>query len=229
VARARSERGTEPVRWPAFLAVAVAAALYALLPSAITVLPRVLVPAIALALLVPIAVIHRRRMTGRDRVARVLAVCLLLVLALVNTVSLVVLLAKLVSSQEKGSALLLGALQVWLVNGIVFALAYWEIDRGGPIRRATDRRTQLPEADFRFPQDENQSNVDEVAAGSSVKSDWRPSFMDYLYVSCTNSTAYSPTDTMPLTSRAKALMAVQCVESIVLTVLVIARGVSLLG
>jgi hypothetical protein len=219
----------DPVRWPAFLAVAVAAALYALLPSAITVLPRVLVPAIALVLMVPIAVIHRRRMTGRDRMARTLAVCLLLVLALVNTVSLAVLLAKLVSSEEKGSALLLGALQVWLVNGIVFALAYWELDRGGPVRRAADRRPQLPPADFRFPQDENQSNVDEVAAGSSVQSDWRPGFMDYLYVSCTNSTAYSPTDTMPLTGRAKALMAVQCVESIVLTVLVIARGVSLLG
>src|SRR5262249_20649587 len=93
VARAGVER-KDPVRWPAFLAVGVAAALYALLPSAITVLPRVLIPAIALVLLVPIAVIHRRRMTGRDRMARLLAVCLLLVLALVNTGSLALRLAK---------------------------------------------------------------------------------------------------------------------------------------
>jgi uncharacterized membrane protein len=64
---------------------------------------------------------------------------------------------------------------------------------------------------------------------SSVHSDWRPALWDYLYVSITNSTAYSPTDVMPLTQRAKLLMGVQGLESFVLSILVIARAVNLLG
>jgi hypothetical protein len=170
------------------------------------------------------------RLTARDRTSRVLAVALLLVLAFVNTWSLGVLVVQLVhGSASGGTDLLLGALQVWVVNGLVFGLAYWELDRGGPVARRTVSRDRLRPADFRFPQDEDTDNVTEVAADSSQYSDWRPRLLDYLYVSCTNSTAYSPTDAMPLTARAKALMAGQSVESLLLSVLVIARGVSLLS
>ena len=82
---------------------------------------------------------------------------------------------------------------------------------------------------FRFTQDETQDTVIEVAAGSSEKADWIPTFVDYLYLSTTNSSAFSPTDTMPLTSRAKILMAVQATAALITSLLVIARAVGALG
>src|SRR5437588_547832 len=85
-------------------------------------------------------------------------------------------------------AIPLSAIEVWLTNIIVFALGYWELDRGGPVRRAHARQDELPPADFRFSQDENDDAVQEVARGSSGNSGWVPSFVDYLYVSITNST-----------------------------------------
>ncbi len=111
---------------------------------------------------------------------------------------------------------------------IAFGLTYWELDRGGPVKRTQASRADLPLADFRFSQDENDDAVEEVAEGSSVKSDWVPTLVDYLYVSVTNSTAFSPTDTMPLSSRAKVLMAVQSVAALLTSLLVIARAVSVL-
>ena len=108
---------------------------------------------------------------------------------------------------DQGSALLAGAAQVWLTNVIVFALAYWELDRGGPVAAPSSPRPELPPADFRFPQDEDHDAIDEVAARSVGRSGWTPGFIDYLYVSVTNSSAFSPTDTMPLSHRAKMLMA----------------------
>jgi hypothetical protein len=156
-------------------------------------------------------------------------VTLIGVLAVVNTASLVSVVAALVDgSAKQGTDLLLGAFQIWLVNGIVFGLIYWELDRGGPVVRATAKRQDLPPADFRFPHDENDGAIVEVAASSSKTIDWRPNLVDYLYVACTNSTAFSPTDTMPLKSRTKALMALQAIESLVLSLLVVARGVSLI-
>ena len=121
--------------------------------------------------------------------------------------------------------LLLAALQIWLTNIIVFALTYWELDRGGPVQRAKRPRAELPPADFRFSQDEDADAIDEVAASSSVRVDWAPVFVDYLYVSVTNSSAFSPTDTMPLSSRAKLLMSIQAVSALIVSLLVIAKAV----
>jgi hypothetical protein len=129
---------------------------------------------------------------------------------------------------ENGPGLLLAAGQVWLTNVLVFALAFWELDRGGPVRRTQTARPALPTADFRFPQDEDHDAINEVAARSAAKSGWVPGFIDYLYMSMTNSSAFSPTDTMPLSPRAKMLMALESVSALMLSVLVIARGVSLL-
>jgi hypothetical protein len=96
-------------------------------------------------------------------------------------------------------------------------------------RRTRSPRAQVPPADFRFPQDEDHDAIAEVAVRSSAKSDWSPAFIDYFYVSITNSSAFSPTDTMPLSHHAKMLMATESVSAIALSVIVIARGVSLLG
>ncbi|MGZ4569065.1 MAG: hypothetical protein ACXVFZ_19960, partial [Blastococcus sp.] len=146
-----------------------------------------------------------------------------------NSVALVMLLDALLASQVKdGRALLIAALQVWLTNIIVFGLAFWELDRGGPVARTQKPRTELNPADFRFSQDENDDAITEVAAGSSKKSGWVPALHDYLYVSLTNSTAFSPTDTMPLTGRAKLLMGVESSSALIVSVLVIARGVGIL-
>jgi hypothetical protein len=125
--------------------------------------------------------------------------------------------------------MLLAAGQVWLTNIIAFGLIFWELDRGGPVARTQIReRRDLPPADFRFSQDENDDAVDEVAVGASGRSDWVPTLMDYLYVSVTNSTAFSPTDTMPLSVRAKLLMSVESVAALLTSVLVIARAVGAL-
>jgi uncharacterized membrane protein len=216
-------------RYPAAAAILVAIALYLLLPSALVVGPRYLVPALELVLLVPLLVGNPRRMTRESRALRWVSIGLLLLIAAANLSSLVLLVDQLVNGATKnGGALLLGAAQVWLTNIIVFALAYWELDRGGPVVRTRLPRSQLPPADFRFPQDEDHDAIDEVAARSAARSDWSPAYLDYLYVSVTNSSAFSPTDTMPLSHRAKVLMATESVSALMLSVLVIARGVSLL-
>jgi hypothetical protein len=112
---------------------------------------------------------------------------------------------------------------------IGFGLLFCELDRGGPIARRKLPRKQLPPAGWRFSQDENDDAVVEVAADSSKRSGWVPIFVDYLYVSLTNSSAFSPTDTMPLTSRAKALMGLQATAALLTALIVIARAVGSLG
>ena len=215
-------------RYPAAAAVLVAIVLYAALPSALLVGPRFLVPVLEVALFVPLLVGNPRRMTRETRVLRSISIALILTIAATNVVSLALLVDELVHGVHQGTDLLVGAAQVWLTNIIVFSLAYWELDRGGPVVRTREPRAMLPPADFRFPQDEDHDAVDEVAVRSAVRSDWSPAFLDYFYVSVTNSSAFSPTDTMPLSHRAKMLMAVESVSALMLSVIVIARGVSLL-
>jgi hypothetical protein len=122
------------------------------------------------------------------------------------------------SRVQAGAELLTAALQVWLTNIIVFGLAFWELDRGGPVARTQLPRDRLPAADFRFSQGENDDAVVEVAVGSSGRADWVPTLIDYLYESVTNSTAFSPTDTMPLTTWAKLLMSVESVGALLTSV-----------
>jgi hypothetical protein len=207
----------------------VAISLYAALPERLLLGPRVVVPILEAALFIPLVAANPHRMTRDNRWLRKLSIALVLLIAATNAGSLALVVLALVGGRaNEGSTLLLAAGQVWLTNVLVFALAYWELDRGGPVTRTQAARPGLPVADFRFPQDEDQDAIDEVAAGSAAKSGWVPGFIDYLYVSVTNSSAFSPTDTMPLSSRAKLLMALESVSALMLSVLVIARGVSLL-
>ena len=226
--RAAREPRPGEFRLPSEIATLLAAALYALLPNPLVLGPRLVVPGLELLLFVPLALVNPRRMTSQNRRLRLIDIGLLSIIAAANTVALVLLLRALVSGSGHGSSLLLGAGQVWLTNILVYALAFWQLDRGGPVQRTQAERTSLPDADFRFPQDEDHDAVTEVARRSSESSDWTPGFIDYLYVSVTNSSAFSPTDTMPLSPRAKLLMAAESVSAILLSVLVIARGVSLL-
>lgn len=117
------------------------------------------------------------------------------------------------SKLSAGDLLVHGA-AVWLSNIITFGLLFWQLDEGGPAQRAVRGRG---EPDFLFPQD------------TRPGSDWSPRLGDYLYVSLTNAIAVSPTDTMPLTRRAKGMMAVESVVSYVVVILVVARAVNVLG
>jgi len=217
-------------RWPAIVALVVALTLYALLPS--TFLPELRYAAVGLGalLLIPLIVVNPTRFTRQKMWSRWLSVGQVLFLGLANQVALVQLVIELIHSEKSdGPSLLLAALQVWITNVILYALIYWELDRGGPVVRTTAKRAELPQADFRFPQDEDHDAIEEVSARSSAKSDWTPSYLDYLYFSLSNSMAFSPTDAMPLSHRAKALMGLESFAGFVILALVIARAVSLLG
>jgi hypothetical protein len=225
---AASTNQGEP-RLPAAAAVIVAIALYAALPNRLYIGPRYVVPALELILFIPLLLANPRRMSRQNRLLRRLSIALLLLIAVSNLAALVLLIRSLVIGQATVGGQLLGAAgQVWFTNVLVFALAYWELDRGGPVSRVRLPRPRLPAADFRFPQDEDHDAIAEVARRSSVKSGWTPGFIDYLYVSVTNSSAFSPTDTMPLSARAKLLMAVESVSALALSVLVVSFGVGLL-
>ena len=217
-------------RLPAVIGLAIALTLYATLPS--TFLPglRFTVVAIGLAMLVPLIALNPHRLRRETKWSRFLAVGQALLLVAANEVALVQLVIQLVTAQKSdGLTLLVAALQVAVTNVIAFALVYWELDRGGPVTRRHAERSDLPLADFRFPQDEDHDAVEEVAARSSVRTGWVPSFFDYVYFSASNSMAFSPTDAMPLSMRAKALMVLESSGAFVLLALVIARAVSELG
>ena len=117
---------------------------------------------------------------------------------------------------SKGNELIVSGILIWLTNFLIFGLWYWELDRGGPGKRASGN-DQAP--DFLFPQ----MNDDRIQP-----SGWRPQFIDYLYVSLTNAAAFSPTDTMPLTPMAKSIMGVQSLVSLVTIGLIVSRAVNIL-
>lgn len=148
------------------------------------------------------------------------ALALLALIALGNLVSVAVLVVALVTTKSDelgGVQLLVTTGTIWALNVLVFGLAYWDLDDGGPLERARHER-KTP--DFRFPQDE----TPEVAP-----EDWRPRVWDYIFVALTSGTAFSPTDTMPLTPKLKLLVGLEEFVSLILIVLVTARAVSVLG
>jgi hypothetical protein len=144
---------------------------------------------------------------------------LLALVSLTTLVSLILLARFLLDgSQARGHALLFAGAVLWMTNVLVFGIWYWELDGGGPGARLTrDGGSVRP--DFLFPQ----------MAQPQLASGWRPAFVDYLYTSYTNATAFSPTDTLPLTGMAKLLMAVQSLTALVTVVLVVARAVNALA
>jgi uncharacterized membrane protein len=210
-------------RWPASLAVAGAIALYIVLPDKIItgLGPRWLVPSLEAALGLALLVASPHRLSEESIRLRAAAMTLIAMVNLANVVSLVELIRDLVAAHPHanpgGRALVFASVPVWLTNVLVFALWYWELDRGGPAARLQARRRQ---PDFLFPQ---MSNPGSTVAG------WSPTFLDYLYTSFTNATAFSPTDTMPLTAWAKILMMVQSLASLLTVAIVVSRAVNILS
>jgi uncharacterized membrane protein len=209
--------GSMEPRWPASLAVAAALLLYMTLPGTFTIGPGWVIPALEAALLIPLTV--RAPYRHREEV-RLIRLASLLLIALVNlaVVASLVLMVNLVLSGDAvtGRQLIFSGIQIWLTLILVFSLWYWEVDRGGPgIRGQADQAAP----DFLFPQ---------MATHELGQSGWVPGFVDYLYLSFTNATAFSPTDTMPLTVRAKLLMLFESLASITTIVMVAGRAVNIL-
>jgi uncharacterized membrane protein len=205
-------------RWPVAVAVVVAIVLQWLLPSRLALTPRWLLPGLEIALLVGLIILNPVRLTREVRAARVASLAMVAAVTAANGVSAGLLAYRLVhgTATDDPAVLLATGGAVYLTNIIAFALWYWELDRGGPFARAA-ARTAYP--DFLFPQMSDPSTADPA---------WEPLFADYLYVSFTNTVAFSPTDTMPLTRWAKLLMMLQSVVALSLVALVLAHAVNVL-
>jgi len=214
-------------RWPAFASLIVMLVLYALAPAELV--PRLVLIGIAVLMFVPLLVLNPHRLSRETSWSRWLSISFALVLVVGNLIDMGSLIYDLVSGSTLGYRILLTALQVWAANIVAFAIVYWEMDRGGPVSRGTQARNKLVRPDFKFVQDDDGDSVTEVKAQSSEFADWRPGFIDYLYMSLTNMIAFSPTDTMPLTPRAKMLMGLQSLCGFILLALVIARSVNILA
>ena len=203
--------------WPAALTVAAVLVVQLLLERDLSMQPRWLLPGGELAVVLALLIAEpSRRMAILPRWPHVH-----LIPAAVLSTAIAVTLGYLIDSLIHGSnlpavRLLADALAVWLSSAVVFSLWYWELDGGGPAARAlAPSRHSL---DFLFPQQLSP----ELAPG------WRPTYVDYLYLSFTNQTAFSPTDTMPLSRWAKGLMTIQAVISLVVVTLVVSRAVNII-
>ena len=203
--------------WPARVSVLVIVTLQLLLNERLSLGPNWLAPMLELGFLAVLFTMSHERRIGRHRTSRLAAMVMTLFINSFNLASLVLLVESLLhGSKSSGTTLLIDALNIWLTNMIVFALWYWELDQGGPHERGL---ANCPLPDFLFPQ---------MTAREFSPPDWSPGFVDYLFVSFTNATAFSPTDTLPLTPAAKALMMVQAATSLLTVALVASRAVNIL-
>jgi uncharacterized membrane protein len=206
----------EPV-WPAQATVVGAIVLQLTLPGRLTAGPVWLLPSLEAVLLVGLGIASPAQLQREHTRRRQIALGLTALITAANVYSLIELSRELLHHQVKnGYGLIIGGMQIWLTNFLIFALWYWEMDRGGPGARAAGHDGS---PDFLFPQ----MNDDRVLEPS-----WRPRFIDYLYLALTNATAFSPTDAMPLTRSAKAMMTTQSMVSLVTIVLVVSRAVNIL-
>jgi hypothetical protein len=221
--------------WLARGAIVVTAALNAFLINQLSIIPSWLSSSIELALLVPLSVatawthnrireaetphhweaIHRYR-----RIIRTAAMGLTAIVTAINFEALYTVLHALLYGAKgaSGQSLLIDALNIWLTNVVVFALWFWNLDRGGPAMRGLGKSNTRP--DFQFPQ---------TAGDIPGYENWTPGFVDYFFMSFTNATAFSPTDTMPLSARSKLLFAVEAIASLLTVGLVAARAVNILA
>lgn len=213
--------------WPASAAIMVAIVLQIVLPEHLApplpwLLPelasRWLLPGLELAVLLVLIVFGRSRLGRESRALRATSLTLTGLLSLANAWSATWLVLGLVHGTAKTDGSLLGTgAVIWLTNIIAFGLWYWQVDRGGPAARA-HARPVVP--DFHFVQMHNHPG--------QVGRDWKPEFVDYLYLSFTNATAFSPTDVMPLSRWAKLTMLAQSLVSLATVALVISRAASIL-
>jgi hypothetical protein len=188
------------------------------LPQKLTVGPTWLLPSVEALALIGLVIASPHPRMRHSPLRRQIAMGLIGLVSAVNIFSLVELCHYLLhGGTENGRALIGSGIVLWVTNVLLFGLWFWELDRGGPLARATRTETT---PDFLFVQ---------MAEPRYAPPDWSPGLVDYLYTSFTNATAFSPTDTMPLTPTAKWLMSAQALTALVTIGLVVARAVNILS
>jgi hypothetical protein len=217
--KAKVPRVVGEARWPMAFAVVAVIAMTLLLPHSLVARPRWGVPLVEGLLLLAVIIADPGKIDLVSKRARGLSITLISLLVATTlwcTTQLIVELVRGGPATQSGGALLAAGGIVWLSNCISFGLLYWELDSGGPAVRAHG----LPaHPDFAFPQQLNPELAPEQ---------WRPRFVDYMYLGFTSATAFSPTDAMPLRAWNKLAMMAQSAISLVLLGLVIARAVNVL-
>ena len=206
-------------RWPMASAVLVSVAMQLSLPDRHVLSPTVLFPTVEVLLLVVLVIGDPGRIDRRSPALKRLTVALVIVMTVDNLAGVAELVRGILdgSDRDNGTVLLATGGALWVTNVIAFSLWFWLLDRGGPAARALG--TPLA-AVFAFP---------ENASPELAPPNWRPQYPDYLYLAFTNSTALSPTDTLPVTRWAKMLMLVQSSISLVIAVMIVARAVNILN
>jgi hypothetical protein len=201
-------------RWPAFVAMLAAAGVYLALPEPLSLGPSWLLLVIIVLLLIPILMTYRY---GHYKATRILTFTANGVITVAMIASLIFLVRGIPEHLETPKALLRSASALWITNILVFALWYWKLDAGGPLRR--DSPNGLPNSSFLFPQ---------MLSRKEQDSSWKPNFVDYLFLAFNTSTAFSPTDTAVLSRWAKLGMMVQSLISLLIVALLAARAVNIL-
>ena len=205
-------------RWAVATAILLALCLQLPLPQTMTFLPFWLLPALTLTLLIALVVANPSGISKHSVVDRRIGLLVALLVSAANALNGVQLVRHILDGSigDNATELLATGADIYVTNVIVFALWYWEFDRGGPGMRARGER-EYP--DFLFPQ---------MTSPDLAPKDWEPWYLDYLYLSFTNATAFSPTDVLPMRPWAKLAMMAQSVVSLVIVVLVVARAVNVL-
>ncbi len=212
---ATSDELIEP-RWPASVSLVVCAGLYVLLPSRLAVGPKWLLPVLVALPLIPLTARRHRHPDNEPWVHHV-AVALVGIITLANFTSVVLLIHHVFyATQIGGRQLLYSAATIWATNVIVFGIWFWEVDRGGPVRRP-GAKARFP--DLQFPQ---------MGQPSLAPPDWRPQFTDYLYTSLANGTSFAPADAMPLTMVMKGLFGLESLISFITIAIVAGEAVNII-
>ncbi len=206
-------------RWPILIALVAVGLLNDALPSALVVGPKRLATALVVLLLVPALIVNRQ---GKHEAAKLLSLLALVVVTLSLGGSLWLLVAGLLEKIEQPSEMLRSAALLWISNVLVFASWYWKLDAGGP--RARELQGAHHDGAFLFPQ----MALDAELRRKMGEEDWKPGFVDYLFLAFNTSTAFSPTDAPVLSGWAKALMMVQASISLTTLALLAARAVNIL-
>jgi hypothetical protein len=206
-------------RWPPALAILAVLGLLAVLPHHVTVMPVWVSRVAALAILVPMAAVALTRANALWlRIERTM-IMLFAVAYVANTIAELADMIGIITlhpPESRSISLLSSSLAIWVSNILTFSLLYWQIDRGGPYARMSKARVK---PDWLFPQ---------AAAPEDVPPDWRPLFLDYLFLGFNTAAAFSPADVLPLTQRAKMLMMLESTISLLTLVVVAARAVGVL-
>lgn len=205
-------------RLPALLVLIASIVLYLALPRGLQLGPSYVIPVLEVVLVIVVALLRPDQQAAHSAHVRTLAIILIALISLANLASVAFLVNGIIGTSGflSGRRLVYSAASIWLTNVLVFGLWFWEMDAGGPARRASGQSTT---PDLGFPQ---------TITPSLSDPGWRPSMIDYLYVALTNATAFSPTDTMPLSRLAKSLMSVESLISMLTVTIVAARAINIL-